>query len=97
MIAINDLVADGRDVSWLWDVDFSPLGGKQITLTSGRRAADMALRLHYDDIQTKTIEPALGKALQQLTARPGHKLIFATYTAMRQLHSDLTKLTGKAK
>ena len=91
MIAINDNIADGRDVSWLWDVNFAPLNGKTIALTSGRRAADMALRLNYDDIKVQTVEPSLPKALEILSEKQGEKVILATYTAMLNLYSHLSK------
>lgn len=91
MIAINDNIADGRDVSWLWDVNFEPLGGQKVFLTSGKRAADMALRLSYDEIQTGRIEPSLSKALKILSEKNGPKVILATYTAMLQLYGLLSK------
>ena len=54
MIAVNDNYADGRDVSWFWDVDFSLL--KNVAMISGARAYDMALRLQYDDIPIGKID-----------------------------------------
>ena len=50
MIAINDQYADGRDMSWLWDVDFTPLKQAGVSIVTGVRATDMALRLSYDDV-----------------------------------------------
>lgn len=91
MIAINDNLADGRDVSWLWDVNFAPLNGRKIDVTSGTRAADMALRLSYDDITTDDIQPNISRALKQLAARPGKKVILSTYTAMLQLYGLLSR------
>ena len=91
MIAINDNIADGRDVSWLWDVNFEPLGGQTVFITSGRRAADMALRLSYDDIKVSTIEPRLLQAMKLLAKQTGPKVILATYTAMLQLYKLLSK------
>jgi UDP-N-acetylmuramyl tripeptide synthase len=90
MIAINDNIADGRDVSWLWDVNFSPLAG-DVFMTSGKRAADMALRLSYDGTTTSQIEPDLPKALKILAQQSNRKVILATYTAMLQLYGVLTK------
>jgi UDP-N-acetylmuramyl tripeptide synthase len=90
MIAINDNIADGRDVSWLWDVNFGPLA-TDVVLTSGKRAADMALRLSYDDIKVQTIEPDLTNAVKLLSKRDGPKVILSTYTAMLQLYRLLTK------
>lgn len=94
MIAINDNIADSRDVSWLWDVDFTALKGKSVALTSGTRASDMALRLSYDDIPVKVIETDLSLALSKLSKQPGPKVILATYTAMLNLFGVLTK-TGE--
>ena len=90
MIAINDNYADGRDVSWLWDVDVSRL--EQVAVVSGVRAHDMALRLEYDDITPAIIEPDLAAALEKLLAhhprRPKH--IYCTYTAMMRLRKLLS-------
>jgi UDP-N-acetylmuramyl tripeptide synthase len=87
MIAINDEYADGRDMSWLWNVDFSELRG--VETVSGVRAADMALRLKYDEVPVKDIEPDLAEALKNFVSLPGDKYIFATYTAMLKLRKIL--------
>ena len=91
MIAINDDYADGRDVSWLYDVSFASLSTRGVALTSGVRAYDMALRLHYDDIATELVEPDLERALGAfLAATPAEpKRIFCTYTAMLALRKLL--------
>lgn len=84
MIAINDNVADGHDISWLWNVDFSQLS--HVKITTGTRAADMALRLKYDDISVKTVEEDITVALEKFLkngSRP--KRIFASYTAMLEI------------
>jgi len=90
MIAINDNYADSRDVSWLWDVDFLPLKGERQIITSGKRAADMALRLQYDDIPAEAI-PDVEQALQAFCRSQKRKVIFATYTAMLHLYEVLKK------
>ena len=69
VIVINDDYADGRDVSWLWDVDFAPVA--RLTArrsTSGTRAADMAVRLRYDDVEVDEIETDLEKAVRSAVA-----------------------------
>ena len=91
MIAINDNYADSRDMSWLWDVDFSPLKGFEVSLTTGCRAADMALRLSYDDVSVMDVEEDINTALQKFCAMPGDKLILSSYTAMLWLHKNLQK------
>jgi len=94
MIAINDNYADGRDVSWLWDVDFTPL--HTVAMVAGTRAYDMALRLGYDDISPTAVEPDLTAALHQfLAGEPGTpKHIFCTYTAMITLRKLLATKTA---
>jgi len=91
MIAINDNYADGRDVSWLYDVSFDSLRGRGVAMTSGVRAYDMALRLQYDDVPVDQIEPDLDKALDAFLAahRDEPKRIFCTYTAMMSLRRVL--------
>lgn len=89
MIAINDHFADGQDVSWLWNVDFSPL--KKVTFTSGIRAADMALRLKYDEIPVEKVEPNLEIAVQDFIKNGDKpKRIFATYTAMLEIRKIIS-------
>jgi len=95
MIAINDNLADSRDMSWLWDIDFTSLQKISVALTTGTRAADMALRLSYDDLKAQSIEPDIEKALTAFCSLPGDKVVFASYTAMLRLHSLLTKGAGK--
>lgn len=95
MIAINDRIADSRDMSWLWDIDFSSLSGSDIAFATGSRAVDMALRLSYDDIAVKTIEPSIEDALTAFCKLPGDKVIFASYTCMLRLHALLGKQAGK--
>ena len=97
VVAINDDYADGRDVSWLWDVDFVPtLRGRATRLsTSGTRAADMAVRLRYDDIDVAEVEPDLEKAVRQAvsTVDTGAQVVvFSTYTAMWALHAILLRI-----
>ena len=84
MIALNDNIADGRDVSWLWNVDFSKL--KHVEVVSGIRATDMALRLKYDECDVDTVEEDLANALDIFTKVSNKpKRIFVTYTAMLEL------------
>lgn len=97
MIAINDQYADGRDMSWLWDVDFTPLKQAGVSVVTGVRATDMALRLSYDDVAVGKIEANLSQALAQLVklSREQHRpiRILSTYTAMLELRSLLASYT----
>ena len=98
MVAINDNYADGRDVSWLYDVSFESLRERGVAMTSGVRAYDMALRLRYDDVAVDAIEPDLDRALDRfLTEHHDEpKRIFCTYTAMMTLRRDLAARYGLA-
>lgn len=97
MIAINDQYADGRDMSWLWDVDFTPLKQAGVSIVTGVRATDMALRLSYDDVAVGKVEANLSQALAQLVklSREQHRpiRILSTYTAMLELRSLLASYT----
>ena len=92
MIAINDNYADGRDISWLWDVDFTPLDS--VALVTGTRADGMALRLAYDDVPVGEVEADLQRALDRFAAlNPGKpKRIYTTYTAMTALRKLMSGL-----
>jgi lipid II isoglutaminyl synthase (glutamine-hydrolysing) len=96
VIVINDDYADGRDVSWLWDVSFTALAGQPTRIsTSGTRAADMALRLHYDDVAAAEVEPDAEKAVRgavEAVAEGGTVVVFSTYTAMWALHAVLVRI-----
>lgn len=94
-IAINDLIADGRDVSWLWDVDFEHMKGKSAkTYVSGIRASDMRLRLKYDGIPTEDLNLDISESLNYAYENlpDGETLfIFPTYTAMLEIKRFLVK------
>ena len=93
MIAINDNYADGRDMSWLWDVDFDSLADEGVAIVSGMRAYDMALRLQYDEIQLAHVESDLATSLTYLIKEypDTPKRIYCTYTAMLTLRKLLAK------
>ena len=88
VVALNDEIADGRDVSWIWDVDFEPLlPGLEQLVASGGRSAELALRFRYGGLDEDAIElePDLGSALDRgldLTPAGGELVVLPTYTAM---------------
>jgi UDP-N-acetylmuramyl tripeptide synthase len=93
---LNDKIADGRDVSWIWDADFELLAGRVRSFTcSGSRAAELALRMKYAVIDAARIRvrPDLRVALEQAAAdrRDGDAPLYAlpTYTAMLSLRELL--------
>jgi lipid II isoglutaminyl synthase (glutamine-hydrolysing) len=90
---LNDNIADGRDVSWVWDADFEVLAPRLRRATcSGTRAAEMALRLKYAGVPTERIavEPDLDAGLDRaLQAGDGRLFALPTYTAMLALRDTL--------
>ncbi len=91
VVALNDAIADGRDVSWIWDVDFEPLlECLERVVVSGSRAAELALRFTYAGFAADAVEivPELGAALDrglELTPEDGELTLLPTYTAMLEL------------
>jgi lipid II isoglutaminyl synthase (glutamine-hydrolysing) len=91
VIALNDEIADGRDVSWIWDVDFEPLAdGLEKLVVTGERAAELALRFAYGGLPRERIDvvPSLATALDrglELTPAGGELTVLPTYTAMLAL------------
>jgi lipid II isoglutaminyl synthase (glutamine-hydrolysing) len=102
LVALNDEIADGRDVSWIWDVDFEPLlGSLRRLIATGERAAELALRFKYAGFAEDAIEvvPSLEDALDrglELTPAGGELTALPTYTAMLALR-DLVARRGFVK
>ncbi|XAS69389.1 MurT ligase domain-containing protein [Micrococcaceae bacterium Sec5.7] len=95
MIAINDNYADGRDMSWLWDVEFESLRDGGVDQLTGSRAYDMALRLQYDGVRIDAVQPDIAPALAAFIrdAKGKPKRVFCTYTAMLAIRRELSKIT----
>jgi len=97
VIALNDAIADGRDVSWIWDVDFEPLlPGLDRLVATGDRAAELALRFKYAGLDAAAIEviPDLERALDrglELTAAGEELVLLPTYTAMLALRKTVAE------
>jgi lipid II isoglutaminyl synthase (glutamine-hydrolysing) len=91
VLALNDAIADGRDVSWIWDVDWEPLlAGLERVVVTGERAAEMALRCKYGGFPQEAIElvPSIERALDrglELTPPGSDLVLLPTYTAMLAL------------
>ena len=97
VVALNDRIADGRDVSWIWDVDFEPLleqAGRIVV--SGERAAELALRFTYAGFPRERLDVVsdLGKALDrglELIPPGADLVVLPTYTAMLELRRIATE------
>ena len=97
LAALNDATADGRDVSWIWDVDFEPLlPALEQLVATGDRAAELALRFKYAGFDEQAIEvvPELETALDralELTPAGGELVALPTYTAMLALRDVVAR------
>jgi UDP-N-acetylmuramyl tripeptide synthase len=93
-IALNDRIADGRDVSWVWDADFELLaeGVRRVTC-AGTRAPEMALRLKYAGwpVERIEVEPDIADSLDKAVATAPQRLFaLPTYTALLELRKLLS-------
>ncbi|MSQ14472.1 MAG: DUF1727 domain-containing protein [Dehalococcoidia bacterium] len=104
MFILNDMLADGTDISWIWDVDFECLKDRVgLIAASGRRAEDMAVRLKYAGLagdggpngtKQALVDSNIGHALDSAIASINETetlYIVPTYTAMLEVRSLLTK------
>jgi UDP-N-acetylmuramyl tripeptide synthase len=97
VIALNDAIADGQDVSWIWDVDFEPLlEHVGLVIATGERAAEVGLRMIYGGLPRERLEvvPALEEALDRglgLLEAGTELVVLPTYTAMLALRGILAE------
>ena len=100
-LGLNDRIADGRDVSWIWDADFEVLAGRVRRATcSGTRAEEMALRLKYAGLEPADIavDRDVAASMDAAVRDAAGERVYAlpTYTALLELR-DLLAQRGLAK
>lgn len=88
LLVLNDRIPDGRDVSWIWDVDFEMLSKDIQIVVSGDRAYDLALRLKYADKQFQ-LYTKIGEALEKIDMTET-LWVLPTYSAMLEVREQLT-------
>lgn len=93
VIAVNGQVADGEDLSWLWDVRFEDFESLSVK-ASGERGTDLAVRLVYADIDHELVPDPVA-AIR--ACPPGSVEVLANYTAFRDLKRDLERATDASK
>ncbi|WP_262369268.1 MurT ligase domain-containing protein [Corynebacterium urealyticum] len=87
VIAVNGQVADGQDLSWIWDVRFEDFEGQQV-LAAGERGTDLAVRLGYAGVRHTLIKDTVDAVL---ACPPGRVEVLANYTAFRDLKRELER------
>ena len=85
LLAVNARVPDGKDTSWLWDVDYRVLRGRPV-LVAGERRIDLAVRLEADQVPFRLVD-SVDDAVQQVP--PGPLDVIANYTAFQQIRTAL--------
>ena len=98
IIAINDKVSDGQDISWLWDVDFDKVKNEElVTLTvSGMRMWDLGLRFKYADIIPDLITDNMSEAIKRTLETDSEVVyVMVNYTAMYPTENVLKELYKK--
>jgi UDP-N-acetylmuramyl tripeptide synthase len=93
VVAVNAGIPDGRDTSWLWDVDMARLADRPLVAATGERAEDVALRLDVAGVPCRIVRP-LAAAIAWAGRLPGHRGVdvFADYSCFGQAH----KLIGRS-
>ncbi|WP_243113065.1 MurT ligase domain-containing protein [Ruminococcus sp. Marseille-P6503] len=96
LFVLNDNTADGLDVSWIWDINFSIFNNVSKVVASGTRAYDIAVRIKcsgYDASKIK-VRPDLDDAVKELFSGEGKKFAIANYTAVQPARAALNRFIG---
>ena len=97
LFVLNDNIADGLDVSWIYDINFSIFERVSRVVTSGTRAYDIAVRIKtagYDPDRI-VVRPDLDKAVEELASTEGRKFVIANYTAVQPTRAALKRYIAK--
>ena len=94
LFILNDNKADGFDVSWIWDINFSSLNNVSRIITAGTRGYDMAIRIKTAGFNENKIDAHLNleEAVKSLYSTPGKKYVIANYTSLQPTRTEILKL-----
>ncbi len=97
LFVLNDNIADGLDVSWIWDINFSVFERVTRVVTSGTRAHDIAVRIKCSgyDASKIVVRPQLDDAVEELNRTEGKKFVIANYTAVQPTRAALRRYIEK--
>jgi UDP-N-acetylmuramyl tripeptide synthase len=90
LLAVNAQGPDGRDTSWLWDVDFRRLRGRAV-LVGGERRLDLAVRLEADEVQFRLVHN-IDEAVNAVRSGSANLEVLANYTAFQQYRTALGRV-----
>ena len=94
LFVLNDNLADGKDVSWIWDINFNELKNVSRIVTSGSRAYDIAIRVKTSGYDKNKIFPHLNldEAIKDLYSTNSKKYVIANYTALQPTRKEILSL-----
>ena len=94
LFVLNDNIADGFDVSWIWDINFNNLKNVERIITAGTRAYDIAIRIKTSGFDENKIYPYLNltEATEKLYETANKKYVIANYTALQPTRKEILKL-----
>lgn len=94
LFVLNDNIADGRDVSWIWDINFDKLNNVSRIVTSGTRAYDIAIRIKTSGYPVEKIEPYLDlhEAVSNFYKTDVKKYVIANYTSLQPTRKEILQL-----
>ncbi len=99
LFVLNDNLADGKDVSWIWDINFEDMQGVDRIITAGTRPFDMAIRIKTSGYPEDKIFPCatLEEAVTKLYETKGKKYAIANYTSIQDTRAELIKYNERTK
>ncbi len=94
LFVLNDNLADGKDVSWIWDINFNELNNVSRIVTSGTRAYDIAIRIKSSNFDESKIYPhlSLEEAVKDFYSTDIKKYVIANYTSLQPTRHEILKL-----
>ena len=94
LFVLNDNLADGHDVSWIWDINFDELNNVSRIVTAGTRAYDIAIRIKTSGFDAMKIEPYLDlhEAVQNFYKTDVKKYVIANYTSLQPTRKEILSI-----
>ncbi|MCI8291379.1 MAG: DUF1727 domain-containing protein [Clostridia bacterium] len=98
LFVLNDNLADGKDVSWIWDINFEELKGVDRIITAGTRFLDVAIRIKNSGYPEENIIPCstIEEAVEELYKTKGKKYAIANYTSVQDTRHEIIKYKEKS-
>ncbi len=99
LFVLNDNLADGKDVSWIWDINFEDMENVDRVITAGTRPYDMAIRIKTSGYPADKIIPCMTieEAVEELYKTNGRKYVIANYTSIQPTRHELLKYKEKSE